>query len=95
MRILHARPFVVACLAALAASAGSATVYGAAPLQPETLSMQPMPPRGDHFLYALEMSAPIDERLTVYDIDKGPLKTLGFGFRNSPEPLKKLSHFSG
>ncbi|QYY33534.1 amine dehydrogenase (plasmid) [Cupriavidus pinatubonensis] len=70
MRIPHLRPFVVACLAALAASAGSATVYGAAPLQPETLSVQPMPPRGDHFLYALEMSAPIDARLTVYDIDK-------------------------
>jgi len=57
-------------------------VYGAAPpLQPETLTVQPMPPRGDHFLYAVEMSAPIDARITVYDLDrKKVIAQTGAGF---------------
>ncbi|TPQ37844.1 amine dehydrogenase [Cupriavidus pinatubonensis] len=57
--------------AGAAAAAGS--VYGAAPLQPETLTVQPMPPRGDHVLYSLDMDNPIDTRLAVYDIDKKKL----------------------
>lgn len=81
MRIPILRPVAVTCLAAIAAWASPACVYGAAPLQPETLAVQPMPPRGDHFLYAVEMSAPIDARLTVYDLDrKKVVAQTGAGF---------------
>ncbi|MFC4341077.1 amine dehydrogenase large subunit [Cupriavidus numazuensis] len=60
-------------LAGVLLYAGMTASHAAEPLQPETLTVRPMPPRGDHAIYALEMDNPLDTRVVVYDIDKKKL----------------------
>lgn len=54
----------------MAAALAAGAAFAAAPLEPETLTVRTMPPRGNHSLYAVEVSNPIDTKLVVYDIDK-------------------------
>nr|WP_238587368.1 amine dehydrogenase large subunit [Cupriavidus sp. IDO] len=51
----------------------ASVAFAAPPREPETLTVQPMPPRGNHSLYAVEVSNPIDTKMVVYDLDKRKL----------------------
>ena len=56
-----------ACLTGIALAAQAATVLAAAaPLQPESLKVDSVPPRGDHWFYALDLGDLVNGRLVVY-----------------------------
>jgi methylamine dehydrogenase heavy chain len=62
-----------ALLAGSSLAMAVASAFGAPPLQPETLRIEPMPPRGDHWIYTVDYESTTDAKLTLYDIDKKKL----------------------
>lgn len=75
------RTAAMVALLAAATPALAADAEKAPPLAPEVLTVRPMPPRGDHWVYVLDVSAGMGGKITVLDIDrKKVVGQLGAGF---------------